>query len=446
VSYDPLEEAFLRDEAARYGLEAMRLSAEAIPSMAVRHAIATGPRGDRPAHGIEWEEPPATAHMGYTDIDSAYFAAARQVADLTGDSLQNVLELSQVLAGGNSTQEKCEALIALSDAHSAIGNAPVAVTANDVLELSVSAPERKALAAKGEALGPAGDFPIPDRSHLVSAIARYKMGRHAGHPASAVREHILKNAKRLGVQVELGDDHHDLQDNERERPRAKRQAPRRQGHPSVDGSDSFHGGGGAGGFDTGGPSGQADGGGMAMSSVHILATEARAGGGYSAGDVLRLTAQRVADPGERARFLDAARLRDVMDTQGMTADESEVVRLASSYPRELGRDPGAARQPMRTPAEHRANAEAERIIEVHELGRKHGKAHPARPARVTTATRAHSPNAEDASTDHHALVQRYLRQVQAMNGNLSPDKPYGSSESYGPTPYRNPGPSGKPQA
>ncbi len=47
------------------------------------------------------------------------------------------------------------------------------------------------------------DYPIPDKAHLSAAVARYKEGKLAGHPAAVVKKHILSAAKRLGETVEL---------------------------------------------------------------------------------------------------------------------------------------------------------------------------------------------------------------------------------------------------
>jgi hypothetical protein len=69
----------------------------------------------------------------------------------------------------------------------------------DVLGLTVSAAERRSLAAKGHALGPEGDFPIPDAHHLGLAKAEFKKDNLAGHSRAEVRAHINKNAKRLGL-------------------------------------------------------------------------------------------------------------------------------------------------------------------------------------------------------------------------------------------------------
>jgi len=81
-------------------------------------------------------------------------------------------------------------------------------------------------------------------------------------------------------------------------------------------------------------------------------------------------------------------------------------------------------------------------FKVHDVGSRTGpasrtgKAHPGRPGKVTTRTRAHSPDAEDASADHHALVRKYLRDVQEMNGkHPSPDRPYHDDQRT-PHPHR----------
>lgn len=47
------------------------------------------------------------------------------------------------------------------------------------------------------------DYPIPDLVHLGAAVARYKQGKFAGHPASVVKAHILSRAKALGREVDL---------------------------------------------------------------------------------------------------------------------------------------------------------------------------------------------------------------------------------------------------
>jgi hypothetical protein len=47
---------------------------------------------------------------------------------------------------------------------------------------------------------------------------------------------------------------------------------------------------------------------------------------------------------------------------------------------------------------------------------------------VTTKSRAHTADGEDASADHHALVQKYLRMVQSERTNTAPDRPYGENQ------------------
>jgi hypothetical protein len=70
-----------------------------------------------------------------------------------------------------------------------------------------------------------------------------------------------------------------------------------------------------------------------------------------------------------------------------------------------------------------------------ERGTTNGKAHPSKPGRkVTTRTRAHSPDDEDATDEKqpgkggisHSEVQRYLRMLP---GN-SHEKPYGSGVTH----------------
>jgi hypothetical protein len=69
----------------------------------------------------------------------------------------------------------------------------------DVIGLAVSAEMRRALAKKGHALGPDGDFPVHDAAHLAAAKSEYKKGNLAGHTRAEVKAHINKNAKRLGL-------------------------------------------------------------------------------------------------------------------------------------------------------------------------------------------------------------------------------------------------------
>lgn len=71
-----------------------------------------------------------------------------------------------------------------------------------------------------------------------------------------------------------------------------------------------------------------------------------------------------------------------------------------------------------------------------------GKAHPGRPRKIGTKSRAHVPELEDPSVDHQVSIDRYLVMVRG----ISTDKPHGANRSDGgPKPYKSPGPSGKPQ-
>lgn len=67
----------------------------------------------------------------------------------------------------------------------------------------LTAEGRRRAKAAGYTIAGSDDYPIPDKDHLSAAIARYKEGKLAGHPASVVKAHILKHARRLGVEVSL---------------------------------------------------------------------------------------------------------------------------------------------------------------------------------------------------------------------------------------------------
>lgn len=73
-------------------------------------------------------------------------------------------------------------------------------------ELSVlTAAERKKPSAH-TMRGPGDDYPIPDKVHLASAVARYKQGKFAGHKPEEVAAHIRARAKALGETVDLAGD------------------------------------------------------------------------------------------------------------------------------------------------------------------------------------------------------------------------------------------------
>jgi hypothetical protein len=120
-----------------------------------------------------------------------------------------------------------------------------------------------------------------------------------------VKAHILKRARALGVEVDLGDDDggdgdegRDSREDREDKPqRRPRKQPRQPGATKFnfhnDGTDAWSSGGG----ETGGPSGQGEGGGMAAShqqQVQHMVHTARPGGGYAASEILRLTAAQVA--------------------------------------------------------------------------------------------------------------------------------------------------------
>lgn len=69
-------------------------------------------------------------------------------------------------------------------------------------ELSVlTAKDRKKPGA--HTIGDSDDYPIPDKAHLSSAVARYKQGKLAGHSKEQVAAHIRSRAKALGETVDL---------------------------------------------------------------------------------------------------------------------------------------------------------------------------------------------------------------------------------------------------
>jgi hypothetical protein len=69
--------------------------------------------------------------------------------------------------------------------------------------LSTVTQEARGRYAKSGVALPDGSFPCHDKHHLSLAIGRFHAGHLAGHPEEVVRRHILKNARRLGVDVEL---------------------------------------------------------------------------------------------------------------------------------------------------------------------------------------------------------------------------------------------------
>ena len=442
TDYDELHRAFLEDETARY---------------LVPPEMPGSPRGSRPLHDIAWDEPAAEAHLSYMDVDAAVSIVAQSLADRTGNSLQDVISLAAQLATGGTEEERAAAIVALSDAVDSMGCDPETIVLAAMTQEEREKPSAHTIAGTD-------DWPIPDKKHLAVALGFYKQGKLGGHSKDAVRAHILTHAKRLGVPVNLDDDADDDAD-DRDTPPSVRHTkskvrskvkPKSQGGGGTDGSDSFHSGGGASGMDVGGPSGAGDGAGVSMAAS--VARRFRMDYGPEAADELRLVA--MAHPDDTEVCLSAARLCDLADDQGMNATDSEVMRLTRDYtPERYGHDPEVValareqhRDAARTPAERRAIGEADRIVgdarergewpglpEVHDTGsrtgsaRHSGKAHPGRPRKVTTRTRAHAPDGDDASHDHHAAIQRYLAEVQRMSAvHPAPDKAISGSESTAP--------------
>jgi hypothetical protein len=364
--------------------------------------------------------------------DEGILKFARMLADRRGQSVQQVLDQAAELTSGNSEDEKAEALLLLSD-----------MSDEDAIALSVlTQAEREKPSA--HTIPGSTDYPIPDKGHLQAAIARFKQGKLAGHSRKEVKAHILKHARRLGVEVDLGGDDDDDDDDgddredrrDRSRDRRPRKQPKQPGGTNFrfhnDGTDSFHAGGGAGGFDTGGPSGQGEGGGMAASQqqmVQHLVRSARPAGGYAASEVLRLTAARVDDPEQHLILTQAAEIVELREDQRMSAEESEVARLTREYyPHEFGLARSEAAGGSPELAEVDAILARAKAAGIGPEGKKaSGKKAPVG-KKVTTRTRAHVPDEEDCSTDPEAEVARYLR---AVRKNFSPDQPYGSVQSYG---------------
>ena len=453
-----LDAGYLNGEVMRLSMETGRFSEGANRQtqwQRARAGVPMVPRGDRPLDEVQWQEKPAEAHLHYTDTDDAISVVAQSLADRTGNSLADVLDLAAQLATGRTEEERAAAIVALSDAVDCMGTDPQTISLAALTQEEREKPSAHTLAGTD-------DWPIPDKKHLAVAIGFYKQGKLGGHSKEAVRAHIQQHAKRLGVPVNLdGDDDDDAGDRDtppsvrhaKSKVKAKPQA-KPQGGGGTDGSDSFHSGGGASGMDVGGPSGAGDGAGVSMAAS--VARRFRMDYGAEAADELRLVA--MAHPDDAEVCLSAARLCDLADDQGMTAEETEVLRLTRDYtPERYGYDPEAVElakeqhlDATRTPQERRAKGEADRIVgdarergewpgKVHDTGSTtgsashSGKAHPGRVRKVTTRTRAHAPDGDDASHDHHAAIQRYLAEVQRMSGSQpSPDKPISGNESYGP--------------
>jgi hypothetical protein len=150
-----------------------------------------------PEHATSWARPGEDWQRGcYCDLTNAEMAAGHDCEDRTAPMGERALALSRVVMqvadpGGWEADAEDES-VALSADY------------GDEFGLSVlSQAERDREKALGHTIAGTDDFPIPDKAHLSAAIARYKQGKLAGHPEEVVRRHILKHARRLGVDVEL---------------------------------------------------------------------------------------------------------------------------------------------------------------------------------------------------------------------------------------------------
>jgi hypothetical protein len=76
------------------------------------------------------------------------------------------------------------------------------VSGGEVVSLSVLTQEEREKPGAHTIAG-STDYPIPDAGHLKAAIARYKQGALAGHPAGTVKKHIMARARALGMQLQL---------------------------------------------------------------------------------------------------------------------------------------------------------------------------------------------------------------------------------------------------
>jgi hypothetical protein len=137
---------------------------------------------------------------------STMLALTHQRADLghsVAERVQVIAQVEKSLRRGMAEPDR-EQILQLSG-HAGHEVIRLSADHSDVFGLTVSAEQRRELAKKGEALGPDGDFPCHDRNHVQAAAAEFRKGHLAGHSAAEVKRHILKNAKRLGVDVDLDD-------------------------------------------------------------------------------------------------------------------------------------------------------------------------------------------------------------------------------------------------
>jgi hypothetical protein len=208
-----IQRAFLEDEVARYSL---LLGAGPQRPNYSELELAAGVPG-QPAGPVTFE-----------DVDSA----VAELSALRGEAYASTYAQVRSLAGGERDLDSLTAGV-VELARSDSGTVELAAT--------ISAADRRALAAKGWALAD-GSYPIPDKSHLRAAAVLAASG-HGN--VKAARALIRKRAAELGVDLESlpgfgsGEDEGDEEENENERGRSMAAARRwaRAGAVSLSAGD-----------------------------------------------------------------------------------------------------------------------------------------------------------------------------------------------------------------
>jgi hypothetical protein len=196
-----------REEIDRLGLEAAKLSASSgghgsVSVMADRiNRAVIGAQGQRPEYDHSALGAPDSGLPGLSlaDVDQA----AAELSQETGISFDVITAAARARAADRDAQELAVALAAEANDLLSLGGGD-----GDVIGLAVSAEERHHLAETGEAM-PDGSFPCHDAAHLAAAKSEYHKGNYAGHSKAAVKAHINKCAKRLGLPGLDDDDDHD---------------------------------------------------------------------------------------------------------------------------------------------------------------------------------------------------------------------------------------------
>ena len=315
-------------------------------------------------------------------------ASEAETEDEYGLTPADLEDVREALTGrvGLSYEDVCTLTSGYSDPAVALGALAQQVEREEaeLLELAVSAEERDRSADKGKGWAlPGGAFPIADAKHLAIAKGDYAAGRHAGHPAHVVKAHINNAAKRLGLPG-LDDEDGDEDEADREVARRKPRTARHYTKPvQVVRRGQYATG------EGGGPEG---------------------GAGPSGGDGAAMTARRVAVRTAHG-YQTLALTGDQADELGMTGGDtrSKVDRIAARNPELLELASGIG--PM----------EFGDLPEVHDTGS------------------SRDPSEQDTRSTEE--IARLLAEAAGMFA----EKPHGSVNTYQPTPYRSPDPSGKPQ-